>query len=106
MTEECQLWIQRGNQETLFQFFVTSLGEDRMIPGYPWFVHENPDIDWTKQELKGEPLTLLTQGYRSKRKRHPETKLAVAAIFDPVKETLIPEEYQRHWKVFSEEEAQ
>jgi hypothetical protein len=106
MTEECQLWIQRGNQETLFQFFITSLGEDRMILGYPWFAHENPDIDWTKQELKGKPLTLLTQGYRSKQKQHPETKLAVAAIFDPVKETPIPEEYQQHWKVFSEEEAQ
>jgi len=28
------------------------------------------------------------------------------ATFDPVKETPIPEEYQQHQKVFSDEEAQ
>src|SRR6266568_1573189 len=30
----------------------------------------------------------------------------MVATFDPVKDTPIPEEYQRHQKVFSDEEAQ
>src|ERR1700691_156234 len=77
-----------------------------MIFGYPWFEHENPEIDWKKQELKGEPVVLLTGGYRFRRKRYQEAKLAVAATFDLVKETAIPEEYQNHSKVFSDEEAQ
>ena len=64
ITNKCQLWIKRGKSETPFQFFVTSLGEDRMIFGYPWFEHENPEINWKKQELKGEQIELLTGGYR------------------------------------------
>ena len=64
ITEMCQLWIKRGNKETTFPFFITSLGEDRMIFGYPWFEHENPEIDWKAQELKGEPVAILTSGYR------------------------------------------
>ena len=107
MTEVCQLWTRRGEHETSFQFFVTSLGEDRMIFGYPWFEHENPQIDWKNHELKGEPVSILTKGYLFRRKRHQEAKIAVAAsTFDPVQETAIPEEYQRHSKVFSDEEAQ
>ena len=68
ITETCQLWIKRGEKETAFQFFVTSLGEDRMIFGYPWFEHENPEIDWKAQELKGEPVVILTGGYRFRKK--------------------------------------
>ena len=64
ITEQCQLWIRRGKEETPFQFFITSLGEDRMIFGYPWFEHENPEIDWKRQELKGDAIDLLTGGYR------------------------------------------
>jgi len=104
--EMCQLWIKRGEKEIAFQFFVTSLGEDRIILSYPWFEHENPEINWKTQELKGEPVVILTGGYRFRRKQHQEAKAAATATFDPVKETPIPEEYQRHWKVFSNEEAQ
>ncbi len=106
ITEMCQLWIKRGNKETAFHFFITSLGEDRMIFGYPWFEHENPEIDWKAQELKGEPVAILTSGYRFRLKRHQEAKIAAAATFDPVKDTPIPEEYRRHQKVFSDKEAQ
>src|SRR6266702_540076 len=70
ITEVCQLWIKRGNKETAFPFFITNLGEDRMIFGYPWFEHENPEIDWKTQELKGEPVTILTSGHRFRLKRH------------------------------------
>jgi len=63
ISETCQLWIERGDKEIASQFFVTSLREDRMIFGYPWFEHENLEIDWKAQELKGEPVTILTGGY-------------------------------------------
>src|SRR5258707_4748658 len=106
MTETCKPWIKRGEKEIEFQFFVTSLGEDRMIFGCPWFEQENPEINWTKHELLGEPITLLTSGYRFRKKRHQDAKLAVASTFDPVKETTLPEEYQCHSKVFSDQEAQ
>src|SRR6266571_5470808 len=106
ITEMCQLWIKRGEKEIAFQFFITSLGEDRIIFGYPWFEHENPEINWKAQELKGEPVVILTGGYHFRRKRHQEAKVGATATFDPVKDTPIPEEYQRHQKVFSDEEAQ
>jgi hypothetical protein len=31
--------------------FVTGLGRQRIILGYPWFKEDNPDIDWEKSTL-------------------------------------------------------
>jgi hypothetical protein len=36
MTDYCVLRICMGNQEVLQRFYITNLGEDRLILGYPW----------------------------------------------------------------------
>jgi hypothetical protein len=56
ITHECQLKLNYGGKELEQRFFVSDLGVDRALLGYP-FLHEfNPKIDWTKgqlQEAKG-----------------------------------------------------
>ena len=44
--------------------FVTGLGKQKIIPGYPWFKQNNPEIDWEKCTLtwqkeqdKHEPIS-------------------------------------------------
>lgn len=37
-------WI--GSNQTKLQFFLTELGEHKVILGYPWFTAVQPKIDW------------------------------------------------------------
>ncbi len=71
------------------RFYETSLGEDCIIFGYPWLRTFNPQIDWEK----GRVNMPWPKAWAKKR----ETSIALAE--------RIPEEYQRHSKVFDEKEA-
>ena len=45
--------ISRGNKKARQHFYVTNLGRDHIIFGYPWCRTFNPDINWTNAQLKG-----------------------------------------------------
>jgi hypothetical protein len=56
ITHECQLKLSYGGKELEQRFFVSDLGIDRALLGYPFLREFNPKIDWTKgqlQEAKG-----------------------------------------------------
>ena len=38
--------VQTGSNHTKFQFFLTGLGGDQIILGYPWMSAVQPGIDW------------------------------------------------------------
>ena len=42
------LAVQTGTQKTHLRFFLTDLGENKAILGYPWFSAVQPKIDWRK----------------------------------------------------------
>ena len=59
VTEACILDVlHKGNQQ-LQRFYVTDLGFDRVLLGYPWLHGFNPQIDWKKEGVEGE-VTLKT----------------------------------------------
>jgi hypothetical protein len=39
------LQVQTGSQRTTLQFFLSNLGENKIILGYPWFAAFQPKID-------------------------------------------------------------
>ena len=41
--------------------FITGLGKQKIILGFPWFKTENPDIDWDKGTLTWRELKKDTQ---------------------------------------------
>jgi predicted aspartyl protease len=47
ITHYCWLRIQKGANDKLQRFFITDLGQDRIILGYPFLYHFNPPVDWT-----------------------------------------------------------
>jgi hypothetical protein len=121
--QNVQLYIDNGQQRVLTPFFVTNLGKDRIILGYPWFEAFNPKIDWKEGKLLGPRMELKTTGAVSQehvnqayeirrlamelRKTTIAQKMAEAFHTDkPKTETPIPPEYRRHVKVFSEQEAE
>jgi predicted aspartyl protease len=53
ITRMIYLYITLGNQEHRLQFFITDLGKDQMILGYPWLKQFNPDINWADATMKG-----------------------------------------------------
>ena len=38
----------------LQKFYITDLGQDQVILGYPWLRESNPHIDWSKGTFDGD----------------------------------------------------
>ena len=55
--------VTRGNQKERQHFYVTNLGKDRFIFGYPWCRTFKPDINWTDAQLKGSKVQAETLQY-------------------------------------------
>jgi hypothetical protein len=56
ITHECQLKMNYGGKELEQRFFVSDLGADHALLGYPFLREFNPKINWAKgqlQEAKG-----------------------------------------------------
>ena len=101
ITQYCDLWVRKDEQNTKLRFYVTSLGKDQMILGHPWFQCFNPNVDWSTNSLKGGPVCIETAGYQTK-KRQQIRKLRTAQAVDP----RIPVYYHRHAQVFDEQASQ
>jgi len=53
ITHACDLLISQGRKQERTRFFVTNLGGDQFIFGYPWLVTFNPDINWPEAIING-----------------------------------------------------
>jgi predicted aspartyl protease len=60
------LYVSQGQKEERLKFFVTNLGKDRIILGYPWLEAFNPEINWEKGQIKGPRFKLKTTALVSK----------------------------------------
>ena len=63
ITHTCDLMVKQGNKKERQCFYVSNLGKDRFILGYPWFRHFSPDIDWTNAQLCGPKVKMETIKY-------------------------------------------
>jgi hypothetical protein len=53
ITDYVDLILRLGDQRRKQRFYVATLGQDRAILGFPFLHRFNPDIDWTKNEMRG-----------------------------------------------------
>ena len=60
ISKYCDLLISKGNTKCQQHFYVTNLGRDRLLLGYPWFKAFKPDIDWEQGTLKGPKVKAKT----------------------------------------------
>ena len=86
----CDLLVSRGNKKARQRFYITNLGQDRFILGYPWFREFQPDIDWANGMLKGPTIQMETLlfGTLQQAKRYLEEKKDEDVILK-TKETLL-----------------
>jgi hypothetical protein len=68
---EYYCWIKVHYQGKMMRmpFFLTNLGRDRFILGYPFLFTFNPEVDWRKAVLKGGEVHLETVGFRWAQRR-------------------------------------
>jgi Reverse transcriptase (RNA-dependent DNA polymerase) len=120
ISKSCVLRVRRGEQQIAQQFYVTNLGQDRVILGYPWLREFNLEIDWEEGRLIGKEVKLeeigMAWGEYKKWQRqiricktHFAQEWAIESREQQQQESMemkgIPEEYQRHHKVFSDQQA-
>ena len=60
ITRATHLLVTQGNKRQQVPFYVTNLGDDRFILGYPWCQDFKPDIDWPNSKLKGPKIHMET----------------------------------------------
>ena len=66
ITHKVQLTLRVGQDREKFDFYLTSLGPEKVILGLPWLHHRNPQIDWQEgtmrlnadQSVGSEPIEL------------------------------------------------
>jgi len=129
------LQVQTGTKRTDMRFFLTDLGDHKVILGYPWFAANQPKIDWARGWIDTMQLLLILRSANAQKPQfspdtnnlpdptqgeilcvgriHVEPRIArqtlsstLAEEHDKPQPNPIPTEYQRHQKVFSEEAAQ
>jgi hypothetical protein len=118
ISKSCVLCIWRGEQQIIQWFYITNLGQDCVILGYPWLQEFNPDIDWEEGRLiregvKLEEIGVAWKHYREKWaeicKTHFAQDWAIQGKVQQQQESMeakgIPEEYRWHHKVFSDQQA-
>jgi hypothetical protein len=64
ITHFCWLRIKYNGHSKLQRFFITALGKDRMILGYPFLWEFEPLIDWRKGDLKHGDVILQSSNYK------------------------------------------
>jgi hypothetical protein len=60
------LYVTQEQKEERLKFYVTNLGRDRIILGYPWLEAFNPEISWAEGRIKGPKIQFKTTAYVSK----------------------------------------
>ena len=61
---DLEFWI--GHKKFKEQFYVTGLGKQKIILGFPWLNKHNLIIDWKKGEIKWQPLQIDWRGFLEK----------------------------------------
>jgi hypothetical protein len=134
ITKYCWLKVKRENQEHQMRFYLTGIGKDRFILGYPFLLAFNPQINWQTGQILGPVTKISTIGFKQAQRLLRRTQLQAIrmckgrpregeAIYYRRATTAqdmahkwqrrqprstpegLPKEYERHWRVFDEEEA-
>ena len=115
--------VRTGHQTTSLCFFLTDLGDHKAILGYSWFAAVQPNIDWKRGWTDHTQLPIIFCTPNAKgavftpRTRNVPREVVANQYFigcvtfhNPTTSSTpnprVPEEYQCHGKVFSEEESQ
>src|SRR6266576_367334 len=118
------LGTRTGTSVTNLRFFLSDLGGQKAILGYPWFANVQPRIDWKRGWIDQQHLLIIFKAtnaqkakFLSRKENRPrptnENCYYIGSVTihpaNPERKDdgeAIPREYHRHKKVFDEESSQ
>src|SRR5216683_2175324 len=100
----------------MLRYFLSDLGENKVILGYPWFTAMQPKIDWSRGWIAHDQLPIILQAADTVkaqfllRQVQPTLHTTVGrTVVEPTPMALIkayvPPQYQQHIRVFDEKES-
>lgn len=86
----CLLKIRHRGLLLRMKFYITCLGTDSFILGYPFLFAFNPLVDWRKARLRGGPVRLETIGFERAQEKLRQVRKAAQPLIRMLtnKETL------------------
>ena len=96
VTKACILKVLHNSKQHLQRFYVTDLGFDRVLLGYPWLSTFSPQIDWKMGRVEGEVTLKMVASAWIQWKELRKVAL-VAAI--QVNQVGVEEEREDEWEV-------
>ena len=97
ITHAVDLLVKQGNKKETLQFYITNLGKDAFVLGYPWFRIFNPAIDWTNGNINGPQIKMETIQHKVYEKaqqwlkRNQDDDLAIATTMEANPENILEE---------------
>ena len=109
--------VQTGTQRTKLRFFLTNLGDNKAILGFPWFAAVQPRIDWKRGWIDHSQLPIIFRSSDAAKARfiprtinkprptHHDQIYIGRVIFEPPPQetSKIPFQYRQYSRVFSED---
>jgi hypothetical protein len=95
-----------GSKQTRLRYFLTDLGDNQVILGYPWFTSAQPRINWAKGWIDywQLPIVLWTDD-TSRAVFTTQVKGRKAIIRQAQMDERIPHQYRMFADVFSDQES-
>jgi hypothetical protein len=93
-----------GSQITRLWYFLTKLGENQVILGYPWFASTQPRIDWVQGWIDYDQLPIILWSDDADQAVFTTRMGNKASIRSGIVDERIPKPYQTFVDVFSNEE--
>jgi hypothetical protein len=94
ITHKVKLSLKVGADEETFEFYVTSLGPEKVILGLPWLRHRNPTINWQEgtmhlgadRGMSPEPLEIELTRIAANRMEH--RRLLSEKVMDTIQDEI------------------
>ena len=98
-------------QQTNLRYFLTDLGDHKIILGYPWFAMAQPKIDWAQGWIDHSQLPIVLRATDAAMARFsaratglPPIKICQGTVERLTREQ-VPPQYRRYLRVFSNMES-
>src|SRR5216683_2478463 len=103
--------MRTGTKRTNLRYFLTDLGDHKVILGYPWFATAQPKIDWVQGWIDHSQLPIVLRAadvamakFSARTARLSPMRIRGGKIEQQTRER-IPPQYRQYAKVFSNEES-
>ncbi len=108
------LHTRTGTTQRMLQYFLSDLGENRVILGYLWFAVTQPKINWARGWISHDQLPIVlrspdtAKAWFLPRQMRPTSHTIVGRMVDTLTtlpKNFVPAQYQKHAHMFSEQES-